>query len=263
MVSEIICFKILRFLRGHNFTYNFMWPDQNIEKNTEIDSATDGHIYRHLLKEHSLEDIDTGMRWLKYGGYLSQESRTIRGPFWNVLTEKGKIVADQGEFDEEEKKLFYQAEDPYSVFVAHQFNKDDRDIVEYIRDKVLSPNGFRLLEGRVEGLEEFRQTILSKIRKARFFLCLLTKRTELATGEYASSVWLYQETGVAVAYGKKPLLLVEEDISSEYIGEFQSIYEHIIFNRSNHPKKFEAICRRFNADLEASQIPKPLEKKIA
>jgi len=257
MVSETICFKILRFLREHSFTYNFTWPDQRVEANTEDDSGTDGHIYRHLLKEHSLEGIDTGMRWLKYGGYLSKGSRTIRGPFWNALTEKGKIVADKGEFDVEEKKLFYQAEDPHSVFVAHQFNKNDQDIVEYIRDKVLYPNGFKLLEGRVEGLEDFRLTILSKIRRARFFLCLLTRRTELATGEYASSVWLYQETGVAVAFGKKPLLLVEEGISSEYIGAFQDIYEHILFARSNHPKKFESICRRFNADLEVSNIPKP------
>lgn len=259
MVSEIICLKILSFLRGRTFTYNFTWPNQRIESTTEEDSGTDGHIYRHLLKEHSLEQIDTGMRWSKYGGYLSQGSRTVRGPFWNVLTEKGKLVADKGEFDENEKALFYQPEDPHSVFVAHQFNKNDQDIVEYIRDKVLYPNGFKLLDGRVEGLEEFRETILSKIRKARFFLCLLTKRAELSTGEYASSVWLYQETGVAVAYGKKPLLLVEEGISSEYIGEFQNIYEHILFTRSNHPKKFESICRRFNADLDAFSIPKPKE----
>ena len=175
------------------------------------------------------------------------------------MTEKGKQVADQGGFDEEEKKLFYQSEDPYSVFVAHQFREDDQDIVDYIREKVLAPSGFKLLEGRVEGLEEFRQTVLSKIRRARFFLCLLTRRTALATGEYASSVWLYQETGVAVAYGKKPLLLVEDGVSSEYIGALQDIYEHIVFTRSNHPKKFEAICRRFNTDLEVSQIPKPQE----
>jgi hypothetical protein len=255
--------KIIRFLKGRIFTYNFTWPDGKVEQNTEIDSATDGQIYRTFLKDYSLEDIDTGMRWLKYGGYLSQTSRTIRGPFWNVLTEKGKAVADQGAFDDEEKNLFYRLEDPYSVFVAHQFNKDDQDVVDYIRDTVLAPEGYKLLEGRAEGLEEFRQSILSKIQKGRFFICLLTKQTELVSGQYASSVWLYQETGVAVAYGKRPLLLVEEGISTEYIGELQRIYEYITFTRINYPRKFKAICRRFNVDLKVALIPKPLGQQIA
>ncbi len=85
----------------------------------------------------------------------------------------------------------------------------------------------------------------------------MTKREELASGEFASSVWLYQETGVAVAYGKQPLLLVEEGIDSHYVGELQSIYEHISFTRSNHPQKFEGIIRRIVVDLEANLIPLP------
>ena len=85
----------------------------------------------------------------------------------------------------------------------------------------------------------------------------LTKRAALASGSFASSVWLYQETGVAVAYGKKPLLLVEEGIDSEYVGELQRIYEHITFTRSNHPERFEAIARRLLIDLEANNIPLP------
>jgi hypothetical protein len=106
-------------------------------------------------------------------------------------------------------------------------------------------------------LEEFRAAILDKIRQSRFFLCLLTKRTPLASGNFASSVWLYQETGVAVAYGKKPLLLVEEGIDSEYVGELQRIYEHIPFTRSNHPDRFEAVSRRFLVGLETNKIPFP------
>ena len=151
----------------------------------------------------------------------------------------------------------YQEEDPYAVFVAHQFNRDDTDLVTHIREKVLLPHGFTMLDGRADGLEEFRTSILEKIRRARFFLCLLTKRVELASGAFASSVWLYQETGVAVAYGKKPLLLVEEGLDSDYVGELQSIYEYIMFTRSNQPQEFQAISRRFLVDLDTNLIPRP------
>ena len=262
MVSESICLAILQFMRGHKLTLTTAHDPDDPEKatrrqSTEEDAAADSHIYRQLLGQYDLADIDAAMRWLELGEYVGQSSATIRGPFWRVLTDKGRAAADAGAIPDDERRLLYQEQDPYAVFIAHQFNTDDSDLVAYIRDSVLSPLGLQLLDGRADGLEEFRVSILTKIRQARFFLCLLTKRTELASGAYASSVWLYQETGVAVAYGKKPLLLVEDGIDSQYVGELQSIYEHITFTRSNHPQKFDAIGRRFLVDLEANNIPPP------
>lgn len=249
MVSESICLDILRFVRGKTLTTD-----------TSKDEASPSAIYRHLLGKYQLSYIDSAMRWLDLGNYIGKGSAGYAGLIlseWYALTDKGREAADHGRFSDDERRLLYQEEDPYAVFVAYQFNNDDTDIVTYIRDKVLVPNGFKFLDGRVEGLEEFRTRILQNIRRARFFLCLLTKRLPLAPGTYASSVWLYQETGVAVAYGKKPLLLVEEGIDSQYVGELQGIYERITFTRSNHPSKFEAISRRLLNDLEANLIPKP------
>jgi len=257
MVSESICLEILQFVRGRNLTLTTTYDGGEPQKSTDQDAATDSDIYRHLLSRYDLTDIDAAMRWLEFGNYIGQSSATIRGPFWRVLTDKGRATADRGGVPEDEKILLYQEQDPYAVFVAHQFNRDDSDLITYIRDKVLVPNGFKLLDGRADGLEEFRAAILAKIRQSRFFLCLLTKRAQLASGSFASSVWLYQETGVAVAYGKKPLLLVEEGMDSEYVGELQRIYEDITFTRSNHPEKFDAISRRFLVDLEANKIPFP------
>jgi hypothetical protein len=258
MVSESICLAILEFVRGLSLTLTTTFGDAEPQKSVHQDAATDSDIYRHLLSRYDLVDIDAAMRWLELGHYIGQSSATIRGPFWRELTDKGRDAADRSSVPEDEKKLLYQEQDPYAVFVAHQFNRDDSDLVAYLRDKVLVLNGLKLLDGRAGGLEEFRAAILAKIRQSRFFLCLLTKRTPLASGSFASSVWLYQETGVAVAYGKKPLLLVEEGIDSEYVGELQRIYEYITFTRSNHPEKFDAISRRFLIDLEANGIPSPI-----
>lgn len=257
MVSESICLAILQFVRGRSLTLTRTFGEGEPTKSTDQDASTDSDIYRYLLPRYQLSDIDGAMRWLELSSYIGQSSATIRGPYWRVLTDKGRAAADDGAVPEDDRRLLYQAEEPYAVFVAHQFNHDDSDLVAYIRDRVLLPRGFSLTDGQADGLEEFRAAILTKIRRARFFVCLLTKRAALASGSFASSVWLYQETGVAVAYGKKPLLLVEDGIDSEYVGELQRIYEYITFTRSNHPERFEAIARRLLVDLQANNIPLP------
>lgn len=256
MVSELLCLEILRFMLSRTLTLTQTVADTTTTKSTNENAASDADIYGQFLSNFSLVEIDTAMKWLELRHYIGQGSATFRGPFWRFLTEKGLMVTQVG-FSKDEKKLFYPQEEPYVTFVAHQFNRDDSDLVAYLRDKVLTPNGFKMMDGRPDGLEDFRTAILGKIRRSRFFLCLLTKRTALATGTFASSVWLYQETGVAVAFGKKPLLLVEEGIDSEYVGELQRIYEYIVFTRSNHPDRFDEVRRRLLADLQASGIPSP------
>ena len=77
------------------------------------------------------------------------------------------------------------------------------------------------------------------MKRARFFVCLLTQRASLESGGYVSSVWLYQEVGAAVALGKKPLLLIEEGMDRHYEGELQRTYEHISFSRSHYERDFE------------------------
>lgn len=259
MVSESICLEVLHLLAKCRLQWHS--PIAEIAKaqgEHVVDNAADDRaIYCDLLGRYKLSAIDDALRWLQLAGYINEGSGSIRGPYWRSLSDKGLAAVRARRLPEEDKKLLYQEEDPYAVFIAHQFNPDDAAVVKYIRERVLKPAGLTLLDGRADGLEDFRSSILAKIKRARFFLCLLTKRVELASGSFASSVWLYQETGVAVAYGKKPLLLVEDGIDSQYVGELQSIYEHIVFTRSNHPDKFDAISRRFLADLAAHHIPAP------
>jgi hypothetical protein len=260
MVSESICIDILRFARGKTatLTREFLGggtPSRHVTQ--EEDAFTDAELYRHLLTCYPMAEIDAAVRWLLYGAYVSESSGSIRGPFWKNLTQKGRDAADASRLPDDDRPLLYQEQQPYQVFVAHQFNEDDTALVSYIRDRVLTPVGFELVDGRAEGLEDFRTSILTKIKRARYFLCLVTKRIELSSGGFASSVWLYQETGVAVAFGKHPLLLVENSIDPQYVGELQSIYEHIVFSRSNHPQMFDRIAPRLIADLTAHNIPSP------
>jgi hypothetical protein len=259
MVSETICIDIIRALHGNKFrgTVRLASSEHQVE---EDNAATDADIYPALLGRFSLSAIDSAARWLLLCAYIREGKIPIVGLSWYVLTEKGIEAADVGRILEEDRALLYHQEDPYAVFVAHQFNEDDTELVTTIREQVLTPAGFKMLEGRADGLEQFRESIIKKIRESRFFLCLLTARTKLEGGGFASSVWLYQETGVAVAFDKSPLLLVEENLDSQYVGELTSVYEHVPFTRSNHPRQFQSITRRLLASLDAHGIPKPAQQ---
>ena len=251
--NRLVCLDVVRAIYECGFLNKRRVRDGDQTKEIEKMkySAQESPLYRKLQVTYSFSQIDAAMRWLTYGEYV----RPSMGSY--ELLERGCEVVEQDGFADEERKLFYGQEDPYAVFMAHQFNEDDGDIVAYIREKVLETHGFSMIDGRADGLEEFRVSILKKIRQSRFFLCLLTKRAELATGGFASSTWLYQETGMAVACNKKPLLLVERGIDSDFIGEFQKIYEYEQFTRSNHPKTFEVIIRKLRFDLESNHIPMP------
>ncbi len=260
MVSENICLEVLRLMLGKSvtMTLTFFPGDENETVSTSnVDNAiTESALYRPLLANYDLSNIEAAVRWLQLGEFVGRTQKGLRGPWAFTLTQKGVKAAEDGKFSDADRHLLYRAE-PYQVFVAHQFNDDDQELVRYLRDEILLPAGYSAVDGRAEGLEEFRQAILSKMSRARFFLCLLTKRSELVAGTFVSSVWLYQEIGAAMALDKKPLLLVEEGIDPHFTGELQKTYEYFEFTRSNHTRVFKKIVGRFNADLEADLIPLP------
>jgi len=265
MVSEKICLDIISLLHGRTTTSTQTWhpgrDNERVTQTEDTDALAAKDLYRLLLADYDLTDIDAAVRWLELGAYLGKSYpmgmvSATTGLYVYVLTDKGREVARNGQFSDAERGLFHQ-EDPYAVFVAHQFNEDDEELVLYIENELLVPKGFKPLYGKAEGLEEFRTSILGNIKEARFFLCLLTKRAPLESGRFTSSVWLYQEIGAAMAFGKKPLILVEEGLDHHFAGELQSIYEFIAFSRSNYTDAFGAIIPRLNRDLDSNLIPLP------
>ena len=242
-------------------TSNYTEHDGDKVRTTHISaSCPDTELHKRLLPKYRPEEIAAAIRWLNVTELLGE---TGWGEVWvHTLTPAGIAVAQAGTFSDEQRAMFYQ-DDPYAVFVAHQFNDDDQAMVDYLNARVLRPAGFTMLDGRADGLEEFRHAIMSKMTRARFFVCLLTHRAALASGQAVSSVWLYQEVGAAIALGKKPLLLVEKGIDSDYVGEMQRVYEHLVFTRSNHPEIFERVADKLNVDLDVNNIPRPATAKTS
>jgi hypothetical protein len=261
VITEQICLDVVRTLYRRTSTMNL---DLNLDDAPGAQPATSkssmehalppSHVYRELLPRYSLSDVEAAIRWLEIGGYIGYSGVGLAPRLVMQLTDKGIRLAETGRLEDDERRLVYQ-EDPYAAFVARQFCDDDSPLFTYLQESVLKPIGFQALDGRVDGIEAFRGEILRKIRLARFFLCLLTHRKQLLDGRFASSVWLYQETGAAVALGKKPLILVEDGMDGHFAGELQKNYEYIPFSRTSYEQAFEEVGRRLQNDLMANHIP--------
>lgn len=264
VVSERICWAVLAALHGRvttvTQTYNLGSSDgSSTQRSAERNSLSDRDLVRPLLERFELHQIDAAIRWLRLGDYIAETRWGITGLWVHVLTEKGVRTVESGGFAENERKLFYGAVLPHQVFVARQFRSEEADLLRVLVEDVLRPAGYTIVDGQAEGLEEFRDALLAKIRESQFFLALLTHRSRLDSGKFVSSVWLYQEIGAAVAMGKRPLLLVEDGMDAHYAGELQKTYEYILFDRENYRIAFNAVVRRFEAELEryAAPVPRP------
>lgn len=249
MITETTCLDVV--LRIYE-------QRSRIGQSEELNALPAAELYRRLLGIYSLSVIDDTVRWLEIGQFLGRSGIGVIGInslYVHTLSPKGVAFAKSRSLPLADRELLY-TEDPYSIFVARQFLAQD-DALFQVLTNTLPKSGFVTHDGRVDGLDAFRGEILRKIRRARFFLCLLTHREEIIGGGFASSVWLYQETGAAVALGKKPLILVEEGMHEHYAGEMQKNYEYITFSRSDFSSVLPEVVRRIHGDLTANHIPLP------
>jgi hypothetical protein len=264
MITEGLCLAVVQALRGQRYTMTLTLnlddtpgAAPKVSESPHDNAMPPGRLIRLLLATYSLADIEAAIRWLEIGEYVGEISQgVIVHRALLKLTPKGIAFADAGRLAAAERDLLYQ-EDPYAAFVARQFAAQDNELFAFLAERVLAPVGIKALDGRADGIEAFRGEILRKIRLARFFVCMLTRRAELRDGTFASSVWLYQETGAAVALGKKPLILVEDGLGEHYAGELQKNYEYIPFVRSGYAEAFEGVGQRILNDLDANHIPRP------
>jgi len=122
------------------------------------------------------------------------------------------------------------------IFIAHRFAEGA--LIEKLK-AAIEKAGYNWKEGKREDLGSISEDILSKIRSCGFFVSVMTKNDKLDKGGYTTSSWLIEEKGAALAFGHRPLIMVEEDVDRHYVGFLQSDDEMIYFNRNNFESKID------------------------
>ncbi len=119
-----------------------------------------------------------------------------------------------------------------SIFLSYSFNKDDTELVKGFID-FLESSGFKVITGVKNPIGSLSKSILRKIQSAEKFVVVMTKRDKKENGKYTTSSWLLEEKGVAIAYYKPCLMLVENEIDNTEIGGMQGDDQRLHFTRNN------------------------------
>jgi len=116
------------------------------------------------------------------------------------------------------------------IFLAHQFKEET--LIKKMKI-LIEEYGYDWEEGKRIDLGSISEDILTKIQDCGFVLVLMTKKDLLENGEFTTSSWLIEEKGAALAFGHRPLIMVETGVARHYVGFLQSDDEMIYFDRSN------------------------------
>lgn len=126
------------------------------------------------------------------------------------------------------------------IFLAHIFA--EKELIDELK-RLIVENNYSWKEGKREDLGSISEDILTKIRNCGFFVAVMTKKDKLdGRDKFTTSSWLIEEKGAALAFGHRPLIMVEEGIERHYVGFLQSDDEMIYFDRDNYiTKMIEAL----------------------
>jgi hypothetical protein len=161
-------------------------------------------------------------------------------------------AARQGLFSLNRRTLLPQPRSERSVFLSHRFAEK-----EYVKglSRLLEASGFEIITGR-DSNTYVSLAVIERIRQASLFMCLMTRADAKADGTFTTSPWLLEEKGVALAFGKPLVLMVEEGVSD--FGELQGDWQRIHFGAKGFlTAALEAVAqlKSYRGDGEITALP--------
>lgn len=130
-----------------------------------------------------------------------------------------------------------EAQSPNSVFLSHRFHEERLAgrLAHALRD-----GGFVVVTGK-STLVSIGSEVRERIRDCQYYVALFSAASE-EPGE--TSAWLWEEKGIAVAFQKRMVLLVE---GAENPGGIQGDLEVIRFQRDKFDEALDRAVERLNA----------------
>lgn len=101
-----------------------------------------------------------------------------------------------------------------NAFIAHSFDNEDKQITLKLK-KILIELGVHPITGDI-GVEPPAEQVLKRMKESDFVMVLLTKRFPILDGksnnEWMTSIWIYNEIGMAYALRKPMIFLCEKNM---------------------------------------------------
>jgi hypothetical protein len=213
--NRAIFFQGERSRLSHYFFLDKETPTGWID--AEIEAIIGRCIYAHRWIR-TLNDVDTLRDGLLEGDALSPGTseyvRLIddaRGQLMALLPYKGHP-----------KRAVPLDED--SVFVSYSFQEENYGSA---LKQLLLGAGFAPVTGE-QTSGYIGRSVIERIRQSRYFLSLITRVGEKTDGTFTCSPWLLEEKGVALAFDKRIVMLVEDGVTD--YGLMQGDWERIHFD---------------------------------
>ena len=130
------------------------------------------------------------------------------------------------------------------IFLAHRFAEDD--LVEKLK-AIIQQRKYFWTEAKRNDLSIISTDVLAKIKKCGFFIAIMTKQHELQGGNFTTNSWLIEEKGAALAFGQRPIIMIEEGVERHYAGFIQNDEQIIHFNKADFNTKAEEALKRIDA----------------
>lgn len=183
----------------------------------EIETIIGRCVYAHRWIR-TLNDVDKLRATLLDGDALARDTSQYvkliddaRGHLMALLPYKGSTKGAEASADN-------------SVFISYSFEEGSYGLA---LKQLLLDAGFTPVTGeRVNGY--IGRSVIERIRQSKYFLSVITRVSEKVDGTFACSPWLLEEKGVALAFDKRIVMLVEDGVAD--YGLMQGDWERIRFN---------------------------------
>jgi len=219
----------------------YVWRDENLLCENMFFLNTNGYIIgprftREMVAKGGDDNVNTSI-----------VSSTIKGKirYEEMLREESVVLSEHLKYFEDWVPFASNKD----VFLAHRFNEEQ--LITQVKDEI-KKCGFNYKEGKVDDCGYITEDILSKVRRCGFFLILITPLKEYKLGGYSTSSWLLMEIGVAIAFGRRCLILAEDRVDAEeFAHKLQPDVQYETFNRaSDFPEKLKITIERLKLEYD-------------
>ena len=214
---------------SHFFKIDKGIPVVSFQEEVEAVLASCQHYLNWSMSEHRIARFK-----VKANDYLKSRKVSNKDP---LVMELRNLI----------EKLQVKTPDPHAgvrprtVFLSYRFA--EQDYIDGLT-QLLQQADFEIVTGMANNTY-ISKAIKEKIRTCEFFLCVMTRDSEKADGTYTTSPWLLEEKGVAIAYDKPLVLMVEDGVSTS--GGLQGDWQLIHFAPKGFLKAALQAVRQLNS----------------